>query len=131
MSFKNQLVLENLDQRVLRADEQIKSAVRETPCEDASDIVPGLRARLLFKREDLQPTGSFKLRGATSKLLSLAPYERVAGGIAASTGNHGLGVAYAARTLGIKAEVYVSTNLSPRKAKKIEDMGEQIRKWRE
>jgi len=127
MSSNNQVVLEHLYQRILRAYEEIRSAVHETPCEDASAIVPGLRTRLLFKREDLQHTGSFKLRGATSKLLSLAPYERVAGVIAASNGNHGLGVAYAASNLGIKAEVYVSKHVSPSKAKKIEDLGAQIR----
>jgi threonine dehydratase len=126
MSSNNQLVFENLDQRVLCADERIRPAVRETPCEDASDIIPGLRSRLLFKREDLQHTGSFKLRGATNKLLSLTPQERAAGVIAASNGNHGLGVAYAARNLGIKAEVYVSKHVSPGKARKIEGLGARI-----
>src|SRR5258708_3172246 len=126
MSSKNQLVLENLDQRVLRADEQIRYAVRETPCEDASDLLPGLPARLLFKREDLQHTGSFKLRGATNKLLSLTSEQRAAGVIAASNGNHGLGVAYAAKNLGTEAEVYVSKHVSPSKATKIEDLGARI-----
>ena len=126
MSSNNQAILGHLDQSILRAHEKIKSAVRETPCENASDIVPGLRARLLFKREDLQHTGSFKLRGATNKMLSLTPQERAAGVIAASNGNHGLGVAYAARNLGIQAEVYVSKHVSPSKARKIEDLGARI-----
>src|SRR5713226_6529596 len=128
MSSKNQLVLENLDQRVLRADEQIRYAVRETPSEDASDIVPGLPARLLFKREDLQHTGSFKLRGATNKLLSLTSEQRAAGVIAASNGNHGLGVAAAAKSLGVRAEVYVSSHVSTAKASRIEDLGALIRR---
>src|SRR5260370_14023071 len=127
MSSKNQVVLENLDQRVLRADEQIRYAVRETPCEDASDLLPGLPARLLFKREDLQHTGSFKLRGATNKLLSLSLQERAAGVIAASNGNHGLGVAAAAKSLGVQAEGYVSSHVSPAKARRIEDLGALVR----
>src|SRR5258708_369438 len=127
MSSNNRLALEHLDQRVLRADEQIRPAVRETPCEDASDLLPGLNSRLLLKREDLQHTGSFKLRGATNKLLSLTPAQRTAGVIAASNGNHGLGVAYAARSMGIQAEVYVSAHVSPGKARKIEELGARMR----
>ena len=116
------------DQRILSAHEAIRASVRETPCDDVSDLIAGLSGRLLFKREDLQHTGSFKLRGATNKLLSLTAQERAAGVIAASNGNHGLGVAAAARSLGVKAEVYVSSHVSPAKARRIEDLGALIRR---
>jgi len=56
---------------------------------------PDLQA--YFKWENRQLTGSFKLRGATSKIASLLPWEREAGLVTASAGNHGQGVAYAAR----------------------------------
>jgi threonine dehydratase len=114
--------------RIQRAHEEIRSSVIETLCDDASDLVPGLPLHLLFKREDLQHTGSFKLRGATNKLLSITPQERAAGVIAASNGNHGLGVAAAAKSLGVHAEVYVSSHVSPAKTKRIEDLDAVIRR---
>ncbi len=113
--------------RILRAHEAIRASVLETPCDDVSDLISGVSLRLLFKREDLQHTGSFKLRGATNKLLSLTPQQRTVGVIAASNGNHGLGVAMAAKSLGVQAEVYVSSHVSPAKAKRIEEWGAVIR----
>lgn len=59
------------------------------------------------KLELAQPTGSFKIRGATNKLLSLSPEERTKGVVTASAGNHGLGVAYACSVLNISATVVV------------------------
>lgn len=113
--------------QILHAHKAIRTSVRETPCDDVSDLIAGISLRLLFKREDLQHTGSFKLRGATNKLLSLTPQQRAAGVIAASNGNHGLGVAMAAKSLGVRAEVYVSSHVSPAKARRIEEFGAVIR----
>jgi threonine dehydratase len=56
--------------------------------------------RLYLKPENLQPIGAFKLRGAYNKIASLSPEERGHGVITYSSGNHGQGVAYAARALG-------------------------------
>jgi len=61
-----------------------------------------------LKLESLQATGSFKLRGAAVKLARLGPTERKRGVVAASAGNHGLGVALAANKLGIAVTVVVS-----------------------
>src|SRR6185437_5231025 len=85
---------------------RIHSCVVETPVEDVSPLFPGIR--VFFKMENLQETGSFKLRGASNKVLALSPTQAAAGVIAASNGNHGLGVAAAARRAGIAAEIYVS-----------------------
>jgi threonine dehydratase len=60
-----------------------------------------------LKAENLQRTGSFKIRGAVNKLSMLAEAERVAGVVAASAGNHGQAVAWAARELGIKATIFM------------------------
>jgi threonine dehydratase len=60
-----------------------------------------------LKAENLQRTGSFKVRGATNKLATLTPEERGAGVVAASAGNHGQAVAWAARELGAHATIYV------------------------
>ena len=61
--------------------------------------------QILVKPENLQPIGSFKLRGAYNKISSLTPEERKRGVVAHSSGNHAQGVAYAARALGVKATI--------------------------
>lgn len=111
---------------VRNAHERIRSSILETPLESASELVTEASVRLLLKREDLQQTGSFKLRGATNKILSLTAGQAAAGVIAASNGNHGLGVAHAAGRAGISAEVYVSSHVSPAKAQRIEELGARI-----
>jgi threonine dehydratase len=60
---------------------------------------------LYFKAENLQPTGAFKLRGAYNKISSLPPEERRCGVVAHSSGNHAQAVAYAARSLGVRAVI--------------------------
>jgi len=113
---------------VLDAHQRIRASVLETPLEDASESFPALAARVLFKREDLQHTGSFKLRGATNKLLSLTPEQCNAGITAASTGNHGMGAARAAAALGTAADIYVSAHVPLAKVKKIESYGACVRR---
>jgi threonine dehydratase len=63
--------------------------------------------KVLLKAENLQRTGSFKVRGAVNKLSTLSTEERAAGVVAASAGNHGQAVAWAARELGLPATIYV------------------------
>jgi threonine dehydratase len=118
----------NLAQQVIQASERIKSAVKETPVELVSDLVPGSEVELFFKLENLQQTGSFKLRGASNKILLLSPDEAARGVIAASNGNHGLGVAAASRRASIAGEVYVSSHVSPTKAHRIEEYGARIQR---
>ena len=71
---------------------------------------PDTRPRLLVKAESLQPTGSFKLRGAYSAISALTAAQRERGVVAHSSGNHALAVAYAAEALGIPAVVVVPHN---------------------
>ena len=98
---------------------RIYALVRETPLV----LFPGAA---YAKLEQLQTTGSFKLRGATNKLMSLTPAEARAGVITSSTGNHGLGVAAAAKFLGIDAEVFLSAQVSSAKQDKIRAQGARI-----
>ena len=91
-------------------------------------MAPEAGVELFFKLENLQQTGSFKLRGASNKILSLSPGDAALGVIAASNGNHGLGVAAAARRAGIAAEIYVSSHVSPSKARRIEEYGARIQR---
>src|SRR5215467_9054307 len=65
------------------------------------------------KPENLQPIGSFKLRGAYNKISSLTPEQRARGVVAHSSGNHAQGVAFAARALGVKATI-VMPNIAPK-----------------
>jgi threonine dehydratase len=90
-----------------RASEIVRRHLRPTPVVAGPDAV--------LKLECLQPTGSFKVRGALAALEGLAGPSRAAGVVTASAGNHGLGVAYAAGVLGIAAVVVVPTTASPSK----------------
>jgi threonine dehydratase len=83
--------------------------------------------RAFAKLEQLQETGSFKLRGAANKLMSLSPQAAAAGVIASSTGNHGLAVAAAAAHLGLRAEVFLSAAVAAIKREKIRALGADIR----
>lgn len=111
---------------VKEAAERIRPVVIETPVERIEGWVPAGGVELFFKLENLQKTGSFKLRGASNKVLSLSPEQAPKGVIAASNGNHGLGVAAAAKGARVAAEVYVSNQVSPSKARRIEEYGARI-----
>lgn len=79
-----------------------------------------------LKLESLQRTGSFKLRGAALKLARLSPLERLAGVVAASAGNHGLGVACAARAFGLHARVVVPVGAPRIKREGISQFGAEV-----
>lgn len=85
----------------------VAKVARHTPLE-ASRTVSTLAGReVLLKCENLQTTGSFKVRGAYARLSALTSEERARGVVAASAGNHAQGVAYAARLLGISSTVFM------------------------
>jgi threonine dehydratase len=122
---------------VLRAAGRIAPYVRRTPLVPArnlkDDPFPGIE--LLLKLECLQVTGSFKPRGAVSKLLALDESEVRRGIITASGGNHGLAVAYAGWLTRTRTIVYVPENISPDKKKKLALWGADVevygRHWHE
>jgi threonine dehydratase len=80
---------------------------RVTPVYGSETLSRRAQRKVWLKAENLQRTGSFKVRGAVNKLSQLGDEERAAGVIAASAGNHGQAVAWAARELGIKATVFM------------------------
>jgi threonine dehydratase len=98
---------DTLSEEILGAEARIRAYVRETPLVDSAALSDATGASVWLKLENLQRTGSFKLRGATNKLLTLSAAERARGVVAASSGNHGAAVAYAGHTLGIPATVFV------------------------
>src|SRR6185295_3754564 len=86
---------------------RIAGIVRVTPV-SPSETLSRLAGRpLQLKAENLQRTGSFKIRGAVNTIASLTPAERAAGVVAASAGNHGQAVAWAAREAGISATIFM------------------------
>ena len=91
--------------KVKEARGRIADRVRRTPLLRADKLDPLAGAEVYLKPENLQLTGSFKIRGAMNKVLSLSDEERGKGVIAASSGNHAQGVAYASKILGVKATV--------------------------
>lgn len=85
--------------------------------------------RVLLKAESLQPIGAFKIRGAYNAVASLPADVRHRGVLAASSGNHGFGVARAARILAVDATIVMPTDASPRKASLIRAEGATIIDW--
>ena len=71
----------------------------------------------------MQLTHSFKIRGALNRILQLTPEERARGVVTASSGNHGRGVAYAAKMLGIKATVVIPDHAPAVKIQAVRDLG--------
>ncbi|MBI4508203.1 MAG: pyridoxal-phosphate dependent enzyme [Deltaproteobacteria bacterium] len=92
----------------------------------APALIPSQGAEVYLKLESLQPSGSFKLRGAALRLDALDAAERLRGVVASSAGNHGLGVALAALTLGIRATVFVPETSPAAKRQGIARLGATV-----
>src|SRR6266851_4391819 len=115
---------ENYVERILKA--KVYDVAIETPLDAAPRLSRRLNNRVLFKREDLQPVFSFKIRGAYNKIAQLTPDERARGVITASAGNHSQGVAFSARKLGLRA-VIVMPQTTPRiKVDAVRAMGAEV-----
>lgn len=106
-------------QQVQLAASRLRHSVLETPLTFSSTLSERTGAHVFLKLENRQHTGSFKLRGATNKLLSLTAEERARGVVTASSGNHGLAVAHAAAELDLSATIYLPEDASPRKLEKL------------
>src|SRR5689334_17086570 len=92
---------------VREAARRIAPNIKRTPLIRSAGLSDIAGGDVYLKLEIEQYTGSFKLRGALNALGCLSPEHKRAGVVASSAGNHGMGVASAAKTLGIKAKVYV------------------------
>src|SRR5437016_60706 len=91
--------------QIQNARQRIAPCVRRTPLAASATLSERLKTNVYVKLELFQKTGSFKVRGAFNRALSLKPEERGQGLVAVSGGNHAQAVAYAARTLGLKAVI--------------------------
>jgi len=109
------------------AERRIRPLIRLTPLSQSLLLAGNSGGQVLLKREDLQETGAFKLRGAANKMLSLPKEQAARGIIAASTGNHAIAVSTIGRKLGIPVEIFVSEKLHELKRAKIESLGARLR----
>ena len=116
----------NLAHEVLRAAERLQPHLKETPLEPSRALGAATGTHTFLKLENLQPTGSFKVRGALHKILTLSDEERARGVVAASTGNHGAATAFAMDRLGVGGVVFVTENASSAKVQAIERLGAEI-----
>lgn len=92
-------------QDILTANEKIKNLLKRTPVVECPTLKDLTGNTIFFKLENLQKTGSFKIRGALNKIANLSDEEKKAGVIASSAGNHAQGVALGAAAKGIKATI--------------------------
>lgn len=107
--------IESIAEAAETAHRIIAGDVYRTPLEHSVWLSEATEADVSLKLECYQPTGSFKVRGASAAVRQLAPEDRARGVVTASAGNHGLGLAYAATRAGVHATVVVPENASSAK----------------
>ncbi len=115
----NELLREILTSRVYEV-------ARETPLDPAPRLSARLDNMVLLKREDLQPTFSFKIRGAYNRIVRLSEAERAKGVIAASAGNHAQGVALSAKRLGLRAVIVMPRTTPEIKVEAVASLGADV-----
>lgn len=109
------------------AQKMLTGVARVTAMEGSRRLSQLVGAPVHFKCENLQRTGSFKLRGAYVRIAGLLPEERAAGVVAASAGNHAQGVALASSLLGVRSTVFMPRGAPLPKISATEDYGAEVR----
>lgn len=111
---------------ILKARKTLQKVVYRTPLTYSASLSKIADAHVYLKWENLQRTGSFKIRGAYNKICSLTPEERRHGVITASAGNHAAAVALAAKMMDVKATVVVPENAPKTKIARCQALGAKI-----
>lgn len=104
----------------------IKEHIFQTPLMFSPNFSQQYGCQVFLKLENKQLTNAFKIRGAFGKLLSLSPTEQKAGVVTASTGNHGIAMAYASQQLGISCEIFVAEQTQAQKVSRLREMGASV-----
>jgi threonine dehydratase len=112
---------------VRAARELLRGVILTTPVQGSRPLSEGVGGRVWFKCENLQRAGSFKIRGAYTRLSRLAPDEAARGVVAASAGNHAQGVALAASMLGIQTTVFMPLGAPIPKVEATRAYGAEVR----
>ncbi len=105
---------------------RLQGVVNRTPCQSSRWLNSQLGLEAVFKCENLQRTGSFKIRGAYNAIASLPDHDRKHGVVAASSGNHAQGVALSASLLGIHAVICMPTDAPESKKAATRDYGAEV-----
>lgn len=113
-------------QDVLLARRQIRPYLARTPLHSYPALNALIGTQTYIKHENYQPVGAFKVRGGVNLISQLSPQERERGVIAASTGNHGQSVAYAARLFGVQARIVVPEQANAGKVAAMRGMGAEV-----
>lgn len=111
---------------IWKARKRIASIVKKSPLVYSPELSRTLGTSVHLKLENLNVSGSFKIRGATNKILSLTPEEQKRGITTFSTGNFGLSVGYLAKQLGIKARICISKRVPKAKVDALKRIGAEI-----
>ena len=111
---------------MLEAAKQIRPYLSPTPLRRYPAIDRMVGTEVFVKHENHNPTGAFKVRGGVNLISRLSDRERQVGVIAASTGNHGQSVAYAARLFGVSAIICAPAAANPVKVEAMQDMGAEV-----
>jgi len=111
---------------IIKAQQRLKGVVKVTPLEHSKSFSAMSGANVFMKLENMQSTGSFKVRGAYNKLCTLKTDELSQGVVCASAGNHAQGVAFAAKILGIKATVFMPVFTPPLKVIATRSYGAEV-----
>jgi threonine dehydratase len=111
---------------VLEARRRISPHLRPTPLYGYATLNELLGAEVFVKHENHQPVGAFKVRGGVNLISQLNAEERDRGVIAASTGNHGQSIAFAARLFGVRATICVPENANPVKVAAMRGLGAEL-----
>jgi threonine dehydratase len=111
---------------VLEARRRISPHLRPTPLFGYASLDELLGAEVFVKHENHQPVGAFKVRGGVNLVSQLSADEREQGVIAASTGNHGQSIAYAARLFGVAATICVPEGANPVKVASMRGLGAEL-----
>jgi threonine dehydratase len=112
---------------VARAADAVADVARETPVLPAKRLARQVGGEVWLKLENLQVTGSFKVRGAINRLSRMTPEERADGVLAASAGNHAQAVAWAARKLGTRARLFMPAEAPLAKLAAVREYGGEVR----
>jgi len=113
-------------EKIREAQAELAKYLEPSPLLKNAWLSESLGCELYLKLENMQPIGSFKIRGATYKISRLSPEQRKAGVIAASAGNHAQGVAWGSRKLGVKATIVMPRNAPIVKVQNTRALGAEI-----
>src|SRR5690606_37589344 len=113
-------------ERIREAERRIRPYVPVSPVKESIFLQKRVGVRTLLKLENLNVSGSFKIRGAINALLQMTPEELKSGIIAASAGNHAQGVAYTCKMLGAKATIFMPLRTPLVKAEATRELGADV-----